>query len=84
MGLEQKSINLHGNRQVPSLPLLRKCQKNSDYWSSKITRNKSKDIDVSARLSKNGCSVVGIWGCELKQIEVLKEKLKTWFFNEKV
>ncbi len=59
-------------------------KQNSDYWSKKITKNKIRDIDVSEKLSKSGWSVVRIWECELKRIDVLREKFKLWFFNEKI
>lgn len=59
-------------------------KQNDDYWSKKIAKNKARDIDVSARLSKNGWNVLRIWECELKQTDILIEKFKLWFFNEKV
>lgn len=59
-------------------------KQNSDYWNNKITKNKTRDIEVSTRLTEKGWNVIRIWECELKRTDVVCEKLKMLFLNEKV
>jgi len=51
---------------------------NADYWNKKISRNKNRDIEVTAHLEKLGYIVIRLWECELskKKRELLNEKLK--------
>src|SRR5246500_4076105 len=39
---------------------------NTEYWDSKIRRNKDRDRSNSARLKKVGWRSVVVWECELK------------------
>lgn len=45
---------------------------NTDYWTSKITRNQQRDQDVWRQLEAKGWSVIIIWECELKTIRLQK------------
>ena len=40
---------------------------NSDYWVSKIERNKKRDKHIRKELRKKGWTVIGIWEHELKK-----------------
>ena len=50
---------------------------NADYWQTKIARNRQRDKTVTETLTIKYWTVVRIWECELKQEDILKEKLKT-------
>ena len=49
---------------------------NADYWLKKIERNKNRDTEVGKALEKKGWSVIRFWECELKNEELVKEKLQ--------
>jgi DNA mismatch endonuclease (patch repair protein) len=42
---------------------------NSDYWSTKVERNKRRDKEITRFLKQNGWQVIRIWECELKKKE---------------
>ncbi|MDR0919404.1 MAG: very short patch repair endonuclease [Oscillospiraceae bacterium] len=45
---------------------------NSQYWTTKITRNQKGDLEVSENLKKKKWQVVRIWECDLKNKSRLK------------
>ena len=49
---------------------------NADYWLKKIERNKNRDTEVGKALEKKGWLVIRFWECELKNEELVKEKLQ--------
>jgi DNA mismatch endonuclease (patch repair protein) len=49
---------------------------NADYWSKKVERNKNRDNEVTKALVKKGWIVIRIWECELKNEELMEEKLQ--------
>lgn len=59
-------------------------KQNSDYWSKKIAKNKTRDNEVSAKLMEKGWNVLRLWECELKWTDVLIEKFRMCSFNEKI
>ena len=48
---------------------------NADYWSQKIARNKSRDVETQARLEALGWRVLTLWECELKDEPATIERL---------
>lgn len=38
---------------------------NSEFWSEKFARNRSRDAEATIRLRQNGFAVVIVWECEL-------------------
>lgn len=53
----------------------RKPITNSDYWVSKIDRNKQRDITNAKQLLMQGWSILTIWECELRNMEELSSKI---------
>ena len=59
----------------------RQPKSNLDYWLPKLARNKARDADNTAALTRQGWSVMTLWECDLKQqnrtrlIEVLRNFL---------
>jgi DNA mismatch endonuclease (patch repair protein) len=45
----------------------RQPKSNLDYWLPKLSRNKARDADNSAALTRLGWSVITIWECKIKQ-----------------
>ena len=43
-----------------------KPKDNSDYWTSKLERNKKRDEEVNKILMQKGWKIIRIWECELK------------------
>lgn len=68
LGKQRKAIFVHGcfwhghrcrrGNRVPKT--------NTDYWVSKVQRNKERDRRARRELSKDGWEVLIIWECELK------------------
>lgn len=44
----------------------REPKTNRDYWVAKITRNKARDVENTARLKAMGWRVFTVWECDLK------------------
>lgn len=44
-----------------------KPEKNSNFWSDKLRKNKERDLKNMAELSALGWNVIVIWECELKK-----------------
>ena len=53
-------------------------QTNTDYWMTKIAKNKLRDFEVSEYLRNKKWNVIRIWECELKKKhrEILYQKLQ--------
>jgi len=47
-----------------------------DYWAAKITNNVGRDARNLERLERLGWRVLVVWECELKDADVLKERLR--------
>lgn len=47
-----------------------------DYWPSKIARNQVRGKENVALLEAGGWKVLIVWECELKNVEILRSKLK--------
>jgi DNA mismatch endonuclease (patch repair protein) len=41
--------------------------RNSDYWQSKIARNRARDLRVDSQLHEGGWAVVRVWEHELRR-----------------
>jgi DNA mismatch endonuclease (patch repair protein) len=53
----------------------RQPKSNQDYWIPKINRNRSRDAAHLTDLGRLGWSVITVWECEIKEHEILKQKL---------
>lgn len=54
----------HGHQGCKSF---RVPSSNSDFWTTKIGRNKERDQEVWRQLEARGWSVIVVWECELKK-----------------
>lgn len=48
---------------------------NRDYWIPKLQENKARDIRNQKELVCQGWKILVIWQCELKKIELVKERI---------
>jgi DNA mismatch endonuclease (patch repair protein) len=53
-----------------------KPKDNQEYWTQKINRNIQRDNIVNEHLTNKGWTVIRLWECELKDREILIERLK--------
>lgn len=51
---------------------------NSEYWIPKLNMNKLRDIKNEEKLFHEGWKVLVIWTCELKKIDLLRDKLASF------
>lgn len=54
-----------------------KPKDNKDYWTAKIKRNRQRDKEVTKTLADSGWTVIRLWECELKNGDLLIERLKS-------
>lgn len=47
-----------------------------EFWAAKITRNRQRDRDNLLSLEGSGWKVLVVWQCELKNVELLKARLR--------
>lgn len=69
----------HGKDWEVLKPRLEKSN-NSEYWISKISRNRERDDDINKRLLFEGWTVIRFWGDDIKKhtdecIRVIEEKI---------
>jgi DNA mismatch endonuclease (patch repair protein) len=55
---------------------------NADYWTKKRERNIKRDIEVTQALQEKKWIVIRLWECELKNADILNEKLLSVINNE--
>lgn len=55
-----------------------KPKDNYEYWENKIKRNIQRDSNVSTYLVAKGWNVIRLWECELKNEQILKEKMNKY------
>lgn len=48
---------------------------NQDYWLKKLQRNKTRDANNQAQLKEQGWKVLVIWECEIKDLDMLAERI---------
>ncbi len=48
---------------------------NRDYWTTKIGRNRARDLESLARLKALGWRVEVVWECDLKDAPALEQRL---------
>jgi DNA mismatch endonuclease (patch repair protein) len=62
----------------------RKPKSNQDFWLSKITCNRERDINNAQQLIKQGWSVLTIWECEITDRQFLDARLGSFLSSERV
>ena len=53
----------------------------SDFWQQKLKRNQERDAAAIVNLRSNGWQSLIIWECELKELELVSQKI-TLFLTE--
>lgn len=73
----RKIILVHGCfwHQHPGCPHAQRPSSNTEYWNKKLDRNIARDRETLDQLANLGWNVLIVWGCELKDISKLQEKL---------
>jgi DNA mismatch endonuclease (patch repair protein) len=56
-------------------PAFRPPKSRLDFWSAKLARNKSRDLEAVSRLEADGWRVVVVWECQLSGPEWLENLL---------
>jgi DNA mismatch endonuclease (patch repair protein) len=51
---------------------------NRDYWTGKVTRNRTRDSASRAALEALGWRVETVWECELKDRAALEARVRGW------
>jgi len=51
---------------------------NQEYWFSKLEKNKVRDSLHFSKLREMGWQALAVWECELKEADILLERLKTF------
>ena len=65
----------HGHDCVAGI---RRPKVNESYWRDKIDKNRNRDEKSCVALSYLGWSVLVVWECELRDINIISEKLSTF------
>lgn len=63
---------------------LRRPKSNQAYWLPKIERNQERDAMHLSELARRGWSTFTVWECELRDEEVLKERLRLFLDRSQV
>lgn len=62
---------------------IRQPKSNSEYWISKIARNRNRDAAHLKKLTADGWGYMVIWECELKRPASVLKRL-TWFISHRI
>lgn len=60
----------------------RRPKTNINYWSRKISRNRERDANAQESLRRDGWAVLVIWECELKDSNILQQRLVGFLEND--
>jgi len=63
----------HGHEGCPRS---KRPTSNEDFWNKKLNRTICRDKENFTRLKEAGWSTYVVWTCELKDLDLLKNKLK--------
>lgn len=55
---------------------------NVEFWNSKIEGTVERDKRNNATLKEMGWQILVVWGCEIKRLDLLVEKLKKFLLPE--
>jgi DNA mismatch endonuclease (patch repair protein) len=73
----RKAIFIHGCfwHQHEGCPKGRLPKSRQDYWGPKLARNGKRDAEIMDQMTALGWSVMIVWQCELRNGEVITERL---------
>lgn len=60
----------------PTCKLARLPKSRSDFWETKLARNRERDLDVEQRLNESGWRVLILWECELRDRQLVEARAK--------
>jgi DNA mismatch endonuclease (patch repair protein) len=77
---KRKVIFVHGcfwhQHPDPACKRAHTPRSNNHYWGAKLARNVTRDAEANRLLSASGWNVLTVWECELKDQEVVAERLR--------
>jgi DNA mismatch endonuclease (patch repair protein) len=71
----------HGHDNPACVDGRRQPKSNLEYWLPKLARNKERDRQHDAELTRLGWSVLTVWECEIGNPAILIDRLN-WFLND--
>ena len=80
----KKAIFVHGcfwhghGCEIGKLP-----KSNLEFWVTKIDRNRARDLEKRSELEQVGWSVDEVWQCEIKDIQSLEARLRSFLGSTK-
>ena len=74
----QKVIFVHGCfwHQHPGCKYATRPSTRADFWAQKLDGNRDRDEAVQHQLLQQGWGVLVVWECEIKQTELLADRLR--------
>ena len=80
----KKAIFVHGcfwhghGCEIGKLP-----KSNLEFWVTKIDRNRARDLEKRSELEQVGWSVDEVWQCEIKEVQSLEARLRSFLGSPK-
>jgi DNA mismatch endonuclease, patch repair protein len=76
----RKIVFIHGCwwHRHPGCPKAGNPKSNIEYWAEKFRRNVERDKWALKKLASEGWKVLVVWQCELKNLDQIQEKVKSF------
>lgn len=75
-------IFIHGcfwhQHHEPACKSVHQPKSNTDYWQPKLARNQERDKLNQTALQAQGWRVLVIWECQIKDVDALRQTLRTF------
>mgnify|MGYP006429290689 CR=1 FL=1 len=80
----KKVIFVHGCfwHRHPGCPLARLPKSKQAFWQTKLEGNRQRDLRDQALLRELGWGVLVVWECMLKDVEALKDRIRSFLDEE--
>lgn len=82
----RKVIFVHGcfwhRHPNPECKLARLPKSKKDFWVSKLDGNRTRDLRHQSELDAMGWSYLIVWECELRHMEQVQNKLRTFLLGD--
>lgn len=83
----RKVIFVHGcfwhRHSDPACKLARLPKSNVEFWTDKLERNRTRDVEQQERLTALGWQNLVVWECELRQTEQVVNKVRAFLERER-